>query len=268
MSNISNSASVHKVFVTLYASERNPIPTHQCRLDLAKLSSLFDSHDIREKKSGRAFALHELTPGSSRANGSVLAMSGCIADVDQGPTYEQVLPEVADLLHYAYSTHSNDPSQGKHKFRLVFPFTSPVTPSDYPKVWDGINQRLGGIMDPQCKDLARLHYLPSCPSHGQTDAFAIAHQGELLDPATLLVPSIEKKLVTSPVMEAILGLQTLEAPQPAEVKQMLAHIDPFCDRKDWMDILFALASTYGLAGEDLARRWSRGDLWQGGRHAG
>jgi hypothetical protein len=70
---------------------------------------------------------------------------------------------------------------------------------------------------------------------------------------------------SNPMMNAILA--SGNEPSLAEVEAMLAYIDPFTGRKQWMDILFALASTYGEAADELGRLWSRGDLWKGGAMA-
>lgn len=45
-----------------------------------------------------------------------------------------------------------------------------------------------------------------------------------------------------------------------EVEAMLRFIDPWSDRKRWMDVIFALADEFGEGGSDLVVRWSRGDL--------
>lgn len=51
---------------------------------------------------------------------------------------------------------------------------------------------------------------------------------------------------------------------PAELLKaevMLTYINPWCERDQWMDVIFALADEFGEAGRDLAVRWSRGDIW-------
>jgi len=48
-----------------------------------------------------------------------------------------------------------------------------------------------------------------------------------------------------------------------EIEEMLSFIDPDCDRKEWIDIIFILADELGENGRELADRWSRGDLWRG-----
>jgi hypothetical protein len=267
MATITISNDVHKVFVTFYQSELTPSPKRQGLVAIGKLVDFISTHDVREGKSGQAFALHQLQPNTGRKNSNVIAMTGCIADIDDGATYSDLQPRIADLFHAAYSTHSHAPSDRKHKFRIVIPFARPVTPSEYPPIWEAVNARLGRAMDTACRDLARLYYLPSCPPQRQPEAFSVVHQSELLDPDEVLAAKV-KKSASSPILQAVLGSNQLLPPTLQEVQLMLPHVDPFCARKDWMDVLFALASTYGAEAEVLARRWSRGDFWQGGLHAG
>jgi putative DNA primase/helicase len=267
METISKSNDVHKVFVTFYKSELTPSPKRQGLITVGNLIDVISTHDVRESKSGPAFALHQLQPDSSRKNSNVVTMTGCIADIDDGAIYPYLQPRIADLFHAAYSTHSHAPSDGKHKFRIVIPFARPVTPDEYPSIWEAVNARLGGVMDPACRDLARLYYLPSCPPERQPEAFSVVQEGELLAPDAILAVKAMKS-APSPILQAVLGNSQSSPPALSEVERMLPHVDPFCDRKEWMDILFALASTYGAAAEDLARRWSRGELRHGGHRAG
>jgi hypothetical protein len=56
-----------------------------------------------------------------------------------------------------------------------------------------------------------------------------------------------------------------DAPPIVEVERALAYLNPFVDRDLWVRNILALAHDYGEDGRDLAHRWSRGDLWNGGR---
>jgi putative DNA primase/helicase len=267
MSNVPKSQDVHKVFVTIYQSELTPSPLRQGLITVGNLVDFISTHEVREGKSGKAFALHQLQPNTGRKNSNVIAMTGCMADIDGGVTYPELRSKIPELFHFAYSTHSHAPSDGKHKFRIVIPFARPVTADEYPSIWEALNARLGKAMDPACRDLARLYYLPSCPPERQSEAFSVVQEGAMLAPEAILAAKVVEPS-PSPILKAVLGREQLPPPSLQEVALMLPHVDPFCDRNGWMEVLFALATTYGAAAEDLARRWSRGDLWQGGRHAG
>ena len=57
-----------------------------------------------------------------------------------------------------------------------------------------------------------------------------------------------------------------DAPPIEEVERALAYLNPFVDRDTWVRSILALAHDYGESARDLAHRWSRGDLWNGGQH--
>lgn len=61
------------------------------------------------------------------------------------------------------------------------------------------------------------------------------------------------------------GSGKTDVPPIAEVEKALTYLNPFVDRDLWVRNILAIAHDYGEDGRDLAHRWSRGDLWNGGR---
>lgn len=51
----------------------------------------------------------------------------------------------------------------------------------------------------------------------------------------------------------------------AEMEEVLRYVDPWGHRDRWRNVLFALVEEYGADASDLWVRWSRGELWAGGR---
>lgn len=49
-----------------------------------------------------------------------------------------------------------------------------------------------------------------------------------------------------------------------EAEEVLSYINPDLPRADWRAVLGGLKHEFGDAAYELARRWSRGDLWKGG----
>lgn len=49
-----------------------------------------------------------------------------------------------------------------------------------------------------------------------------------------------------------------------EAEEVLAFIDPGCDRATWFKVLAALVHEFGESARALAHRWSGGQLWRGG----
>lgn len=61
------------------------------------------------------------------------------------------------------------------------------------------------------------------------------------------------------------GTGKTDVPPITEVEKALTYLNPFVRRGRWVRNILALAHAYGEDGRDLAHRWSRGDLWHGGR---
>lgn len=67
--------------------------------------------------------------------------------------------------------------------------------------------------------------------------------------------------------EAAAGLRAEVGPRAnlEEVERALRYLNPFVPRDEWILRIFELAHEFGEGGRELAHRWSRGDLWTGGR---
>lgn len=61
------------------------------------------------------------------------------------------------------------------------------------------------------------------------------------------------------------GTGKTDVPPITEVEKALSYLNPFVRRGRWVRNILALSHDYGEDGRDLAHRWSRGDLWHGGR---
>ena len=247
------------VHVTLYRLETQPQPARQGNSAPGSLASFLQKRDIREKKSGAAFALHKLKDGGTRRNTDVVSLSGVIADIDNGGTYEELQTRIADYWHVAYSTHSHDPENGAYKFRLVFLFTREIKPEEFFPVWVGLNGLLGGVMDAACKDPARLFFLPSCPAETADKAFYRFNEGRFVDPDELKNP-----VPTHAVAQLDELRSHPQIPPPEEtpenierVKAMLQHIPANCPYEQWRNAGWALKATGWNRADSLFSDWSK-----------
>ncbi|MFM0231087.1 phage/plasmid primase, P4 family [Paraburkholderia sediminicola] len=265
-----------------YASETDNIGKRH-NLTWPQVAGLLQLRDIRQKKSGKAFAPVEMKPGTTRARENVLAISMAVADIDsegekdkrtgrlvsvtkRAPTLDELRPRIGRYTWIAHSSHGHDPQRlgGIIKYRVVFPFTRACTQAEWPEVWQGMNVLLGGHCDAQCKDLSRLYYLPSCPPETAQNAFVESNEGEYLDPDFLIALARKAgppSAVTFPTSN-LSGNANLSAPAetPGEVeriKSMLASIPADCNREQWRNVLWSIASTDWTCAESIAREWSR-----------
>jgi len=249
-----------------------------------QIAAMLGNRAIRQHKSGKAFSPVALKPGTTRANGNVVTISMAVADIDsegvkdsatgqflsvteRAPPLSQLRQAIDGYTWAAHSSHSHDPKRlgGVIKYRIVFPLSRPCTPEEWPVVWDGLNVLLDGHCDPNCKDPARLYYEPSCPEETLDTAFFESNDGELLDPD--FVKELARKRVPQHVAAFPYGnLEILKEPShpPTEtpdeierVKSMLAAIPADCDREQWRNVVWAVASTGWRCAESLACGWSK-----------
>lgn len=100
-----------------------------------------------------------------RRNDNVRSVSMAVFDFDKGQLPETIRELFKDFNYVIYSTHSH--TKAEPKFRLVLPLKDPLPSETFKLAWPfGVEG-----MDPSCKDLARIFYLPSCPKEHEPEAF-------------------------------------------------------------------------------------------------
>lgn len=143
---------------------------------------------LEEKKDGPAVILGELNGSRSKEN--VVAAHAIALDIDSisEPELLESMGRLGQFEYVVYTTHrhGSTSARGKPRVRVVLPFLEPVTPEVYPEVWEGLNRLVGGINDPQTKDISRLHFLPS--TFDPEVAEAMHHPGKWLAPDDLPTP--------------------------------------------------------------------------------
>jgi len=125
-----------------------------------------------------------------RSNDNVLGLSLFVADLD-GVTDEQVAAFVAAAAAHGWAMlvhstwrHHTDPN----RLRAVLPLSREVSADEWPEVWSAINDALGGLSDPKCKDPARLYFGAFAPDVPEAREAAFDHvfDGSLVDVDALL----------------------------------------------------------------------------------
>lgn len=143
----------------------------------------FLNRTVRKSKDGPCVILAYVPRGRSAKN--VEKVYGVGIDIE-GKSDDEILlalDAIERFEYVLYTTHNH--SNEKPRLRIVLPFGRPVSPDEYPSVWSRVNALVGGANDPQTKDLARLHFLPSCPPEREADARSVYHKGQWLIPEEL-----------------------------------------------------------------------------------
>ena len=151
-------------------------------LPWGKLATRLTQHERRAEKDGPLWSPAHYPPGSKRGNGSVMGVTAAVGDFDDGVAWEDVSAALSAYEYVAHSTFSFTPEAPK--FRVVIPFSTPVSRHDWPGIKARIDHHVFGLAsDPAAKDASRIYYLPSCPPDALL--FAEHHEGAWLDPRAL-----------------------------------------------------------------------------------
>ncbi len=116
-------------------------------------------------KNGPAVILGEIPAGKSRKGSNVRAAHALALDIEgrADSDIEQALAALLDYEYLIYTTHKHGSAVAGSaaRLRVVLPLAEPIAPADYASAWAGLNAMVGGINDPQTRDIGRLHFLPS-----------------------------------------------------------------------------------------------------------
>lgn len=141
----------------------------------SEFKELFQLQVVPDKHSVPLYCPAEYV-NDRRADDNVLHVSFGVVDIDTA-TQSQVLDAVAALASFNlqiifHTTHSHHEglAKGFYKCRIIVPFSRPVEPEEWSRVWHGLNELVGGIADTQCKNASRIYYFPSCPPEGEGSA--------------------------------------------------------------------------------------------------
>ncbi len=134
------------------------------------------------------------TPGTTRGNANVAAVTCLVVDMD-GEAFDHA--RLDGLEYHAYTTWSHRPNDPH--WHLVLPLSKPVAAAQWAHVWARLHEKVNIVGDPATKDPARIFYLPQHAS-GMFPARLIQHgqrlDPEILDdfdlPSTFEAPSIEQ----------------------------------------------------------------------------
>ncbi len=173
-----------RLSIAFFNNVRDVTPGPQQNIEWEQLVKRLRKRDIREAKDGPLFSLVAMRPGSTRGIAGVTALSGAVLDLDEVPDLAAVQASIAGFEYVLYTTHSH--GEKGSRCRLVLPFKRPIAPNEWAAVWVALNELLGGVLDPNASDIARISYLPSCPKSREHLATFNHNRGAWVDPEALL----------------------------------------------------------------------------------
>jgi len=151
---------------------------------------LYELTDVRYNTKEDAPLISPATyvKGEKRRNVNVIDWGGwCALDVDtfipEGNLEDEFRERFSGYRFVAYSTAS---SRVEHpKFRVVFPTTRRVQSEDIRPFWHALVTLSDLPVDPQCKDLSRMYYVPATYRDAHNFIFS-QRDGAFLDPDVLM----------------------------------------------------------------------------------
>lgn len=143
----------------------------------------FAVHARRKEKDGPCAVLGRIPDGAGRAKNLVESVDALALDVEHRSEAEvsALLDRLAPFEFALWSTHSH--AEAAPRLRIVLPLARSLKPSEHAEAWRRLQHLAGGANDEATKDVARVHYLPSCPPGA--DPLFLRNPGADLDPLSL-----------------------------------------------------------------------------------
>lgn len=136
------------------------------------------------KKSSPLISPAVYTSGGTRSNANVTCWGGWAAlDIDEYTlSFEDTVNQYREYQFVCYSTASS--TEGKPKFRMVFPLNAIVPSNKIRHFWYALNKHFNSIADEQTKDLSRMYYVPA--QYPNAHNFIFSNQGKIMDPNDIM----------------------------------------------------------------------------------
>src|SRR5260221_5608254 len=97
---------------------------------------------------------------------TIVECTAIVGDADQPGATRDGLRTRLDALEVSYimATSTSHGCDQQARYRVIIPLATPLEPHRYVAVWEFVNDKLGGILDPGAKDATRLNYFPRVPT--------------------------------------------------------------------------------------------------------
>lgn len=222
---------------------------------------LIVDHRVFQRKTDASLWSPVILSSTARKSLSVSHITALVYDFDHGEKWEDVIPvaEMFKIRFWAYSTYRN--TEEEHRFRLVLAVDEAIPADLYPKVWKGFARTLGWHIDEQCKDLARMYYVPSCPPGATAWQDWGAGSGinwrswlEVWEANDCLVQE-PRPFTTAKRRDWSIDVDR-EAKRRASLK-MLEEVPPSCGMSPWWELCCGITDALGREGFAMVKAWSQ-----------
>ena len=185
-------SSSRALAVSIFANETSTTAREVGEVPWLKIVEEHKRRRIRPDKSGIMLGGYKLV--GTRSNDNVLFRSLIQLDIDtQGdkdkatgritrvtlsaPPLDQTRLAIEEYEWCAASSHGHEPRRGVIKYRITILPDRDILPDEWKPLLEGLNNRLGGVLDRGAWQLSQAFYLPSCPVESEGDAFFEHNEG-------------------------------------------------------------------------------------------
>jgi putative DNA primase/helicase len=152
----------------------------------ASLLGIFSKPIIRNDKDGQLIS--GATFNGTRLKRNAIESSLLILDFDHANEIDLSIWQNMEITFAAYTTFSNATEEKPCAYRVVIPLSNPIPANKYPFLYQWAFDITNGLIDPACKDVCRMHYLPACPSEREQYFEFHDNDGAFLDWQPLIIP--------------------------------------------------------------------------------
>jgi hypothetical protein len=202
---------------------------------------------------------------------AVGSLSGFVCDFDDGAIgRSEIEARLSGTQYCAWTSYSSGVG-GLAKWRAYIPYAEPIEPKDHKAVYEHFNTIFEGHLDPRCKTVSQLWYLPGHPRDAPGADFIA-----VVDGRPFVRPTVAGNLRSAPhgnaglagtlhpALAAGAAPSALASRPPTSLQDVaaaLSCLDPteYADYTRWLDIAMAIFDgTQGSPdGYDLFVAWSR-----------
>lgn len=210
---ISNSHSFNISFFNNKTDNLAKQETHSWQ----SLIALLRNPDIRNQKDGRLIS-GTIFKENKRAKSTAIESSLLTLDYDHVDNIDLSVWQNMGISFAAYTTFSHATKEKPCAYRVVIPLLNPIPADKYPLLYQWAFVRSNGLIDPACKDISRMQYLPAYPKERQKDFKFFSNVGALLDWQSVIKPleSLDKPTVAT---SNVISISTQQAKPKKAHKQ-------------------------------------------------
>jgi len=191
-------AQTDKLFSVSFFNNKHDNSAKQETHSWDSLLEIFKTPVIRNDKDGRLIS-GTIFKENKRKKEQAIESSLLILDFDHVDKIELSFFSNMGITFAAYTTFSHATDKKPCAYRVVIPLKNPIPADKYALLYQWAFELTNGLIDPACKDISRMQYLPACPSERKKSFEFFSNTGAFLNWQLVIKPleSLDKPTVAT-----------------------------------------------------------------------